>query len=60
MDTTVVCKKCGKRRKVSFGHCLGHGWPECCGQTMSLEKTTANIDKAVGSIVKEAIGNIKT
>jgi len=51
-DATVKCKKCGTTKRVWFAQCLKFGWPKCCGQTMHLEETTADIDKAVGSIVK--------
>ena len=49
-DTPVSCSHCGKTDKVSFAYCLGHGWPKCCGYTMTMGKTEANIHDAVGSL----------
>lgn len=33
----VWCIKCGKTEIVSPAHCLEHGWPKCCGQTMTTD-----------------------
>jgi len=33
----VWCMKCGATRKVDSGDCLRHGWPECCGETMTID-----------------------
>ncbi len=33
----VWCRKCGATRKVDSGECLRHGWPECCGETMTID-----------------------
>lgn len=33
----VWCKTCGERQKVDVAHCLRHGWPEHCGQTMVID-----------------------
>lgn len=33
----VWCKFCGKEQKVDSAHCLGHGWPKCCGETMTID-----------------------
>jgi hypothetical protein len=32
----VRCKICGKKLIVDGGNCLAHGWPKCCGYTMTL------------------------
>jgi len=32
----VWCYQCGRTQKVDTTHCLRHGWPKCCGQTMSI------------------------
>lgn len=32
----VHCCKCGQEQRVDSAHCLAHGWPTCCGYTMSL------------------------
>ena len=33
----VWCRTCGKSMQVDSAHCLRHGWPKCCGCTMSLD-----------------------
>lgn len=37
MPNVVRCDKCGKEQSVDPAHCLRHGWPLCCGATMSLK-----------------------
>jgi len=51
-DTIVECKKCGRRQHLDFKYGLVNGWSKCCGETMSIVETHANIEKAV----KFAIG----
>ena len=34
----VWCHRCGATRKVDSAKCLATGWPECCGETMSIDK----------------------
>jgi hypothetical protein len=34
----VHCKECGREVEVNYAECLEHGWPKCCGYTMSLDK----------------------
>jgi len=53
-DSLVKCDTCGREQKVKFGDCLKSGWPECCGFTMALIRTRADIDAAVGKIVAPA------
>lgn len=33
----VWCHKCGHTEQVDGAHCLRHGWPLHCGQTMSID-----------------------
>lgn len=33
----VYCHTCGREEDVSSAACLQHGWPKCCGSTMSLD-----------------------
>jgi hypothetical protein len=55
-DSTVRCRICQREERVSFAKCLRSGWPKCCrGYTMTLTTTKADIDAAVGSVVREAI-----
>ena len=52
-DSIVKCLTCGKEEQVKFGFCLFKGWPKCCGYTMRLMKTDADIDNDVFSGIKE-------
>jgi hypothetical protein len=38
----IHCRTCGRVEKVDSAHCLAHGWPECCGATMSLGEPETN------------------
>jgi len=53
----VKCIPCGNEKTVDFGHCLGKGWPKCCGYTMRLMTPAKDIDidGAVGKIVNKAV-----
>jgi len=53
-DTAVRCKKCGKIQYLQFKYGMKNGWSICCGETMPIVKTIANIEKAT----KEAIFGI--
>lgn len=53
-DSHVKCDECGETRNVNFAHCLRKGWPIHCGYTMRLLLTKADIDAAVGGVIKEA------
>lgn len=33
----VMCKKCGRIQRQDFAEGLKHGWPKCCGYTMTLD-----------------------
>ena len=37
-NRSVYCKTCGREKIVDPAFCLAHGWPRCCGYTMSLDK----------------------
>jgi len=49
-DTTVQCKKCGKKQHLNFANGLKNGWSKCCGYTMPIIRCTANIEEAVKSL----------
>ena len=51
-NTKVKCSKCGREEKVNFSHCLVRGWPKCCGYTMTLVATRANIEKATEEAIR--------
>ena len=33
----VWCHSCGNTQKVDSAGCLRHGWPKCCGATMTID-----------------------
>ncbi len=34
----VYCRVCGSSEPVDAAYCLAHGWPRCCGATMTIDK----------------------
>jgi hypothetical protein len=36
VHSTVRCRTCGTTQRVDGAACLRHGWPKCCGHTMTL------------------------
>ena len=55
-DSYVKCDGCGQSKQVDFAVCLRSGWPECCGKTMRLRNTQADIDAAVGKAMSPIKG----
>lgn len=33
----VWCTTCGASERVDGAHALRHGWPKCCGYTMTID-----------------------
>lgn len=33
----VWCRLCGATQRVDSANCLAHGWPLCCGETMTID-----------------------
>jgi hypothetical protein len=33
----VWCRQCGWSQSVSSAHAFKHGWPKCCGYTMTID-----------------------
>lgn len=54
-DSYLRCTVCGRESTTNFASSLRHGWERCCGYTMRLERTTADIDAAVGGVVGAAL-----
>lgn len=52
-DSMVKCGECGRTEKCDFGYCLGHGWPECHGRTMSLIAQPS--PERVGDVVRDTL-----
>jgi hypothetical protein len=46
-DTLVKCTVCGREEHPSFAGSLRNGWPKCCGYTMRLLRTDADIAASV-------------
>lgn len=54
-DSQVKCQSCERTAKVNFANCMREGWPMCCGSTMELMDTRADIRHEVGEIVDESL-----
>lgn len=48
-DSWLECSYCGRKSTASFASSMQSGWERCCGYTMRLERTEADIDAAVGA-----------
>lgn len=55
-DTVVQCKKCGRKQYLMFTNGMKNGWSKCCGQTMPILKTTANVKEATKKVIFDQIG----
>lgn len=33
----VWCTQCGNAQRVDVAHSFAHGWPKCCGYTMTID-----------------------
>lgn len=51
-DTIVECKTCGRRQHLQFVTGLKNGWSKCCGSTMPIVYSDADIDLAVQKLSK--------
>jgi hypothetical protein len=51
-DTKVGCTVCGRQQSTSFGGSLCSGWPKCCGYTMRLMRTEADIEAVTATVVR--------
>ena len=54
-DVVVRCKHCDRTQYLTFENGLRNGWSECHSETMPIIYQQADIDKAVGNIVRECI-----
>lgn len=41
----VWCRECGSEQKVDSVHALEHGWPKCCGYTMTIDEPKKKDDE---------------
>lgn len=63
LDTECRCRHCNKAQFVNFATCLKEGWPECCGWTMQLILTKADIPEEICNYLDKKVpelGNIIT
>lgn len=44
----VWCRTCGLSQEVDAAVCIRHGWPKCCGYTMTIPSTRAKEAKTNG------------
>jgi hypothetical protein len=51
-DTMVGCTVCGRQQDTSFGGSLANGWPKCCGYTMRLMRSEADIAAVTGAVIR--------
>jgi hypothetical protein len=49
-DTYLRCTVCGRTSTTGFASSLKRGWEKCCGYTMRLVRTEADVERAVGQI----------
>lgn len=45
-DSDLVCTVCGRTSSTNFASSLRAGWEKCCGYTMRLVTTRADIGEA--------------
>lgn len=58
-DTFLRCTVCGRETTTSFGGSLRDGWPRCCGYTMRLERTDADVEAETTAVVEEQLQPIR-
>jgi len=42
----VWCRSCGNEQDVDSAQALEHGWPKCCGYTMTIDEPKKSNDVA--------------
>ena len=52
MDSYLKCTVCGRESTTSFASSLRTGWEKCCGYTMRLIRTDADIEAATKGAVR--------
>jgi hypothetical protein len=55
-DSYIKCSVCGRESKTNFAGSMATGWPTCCGYTMTLVRTDADIDAAMAKVVSDQTG----
>jgi hypothetical protein len=49
-DSYLRCEVCGRTSTTSFASSLQRGWQKCCGYTMRLVRTDADIERTVSQV----------
>jgi hypothetical protein len=57
-DTILWCMCCGRVQSADFAASLTAGWPSCCGRTMWLQSTTADLEAATRRAIEHGITRI--
>lgn len=55
IDSYLRCTVCGRESTTSFASSLRHGWERCCGYTMRLVRTDADIGAATRQTLTEQL-----
>jgi hypothetical protein len=60
-DSYLQCTVCGRRSTTNFASSLRTGWEKCCGYTMRLIRTNADIEAIYNTPALRCInGNHRT
>jgi hypothetical protein len=51
VDTKVTCNYCDNEKWISFNDALQKGWPACCGYTMEMTDTQADIEEEMDKVL---------
>lgn len=54
-DSFLRCTVCGRTSTASFSSSLRTGWEKCCGYTMRLERTDADVGGALLETLQEKL-----
>lgn len=55
LDSYLRCTVCGRTSTTTFASSLRHGWERCCGLTMRLERTDAEVGAATRQAIAEQL-----
>lgn len=42
----VWCTSCGRSQRVDSAEAMRHGWPKCCGYTMTIDSPEERADQS--------------
>lgn len=54
-DSYLRCTVCGRESTTSFASSLRSGWERCCGLTMTLVRTTADVEAVTTQVLEEQV-----